>query len=60
MEGFLGEARKEGVTVVHVRSDKAVDEDGNGMGGKAWTETINATQVEVSRPNNVVDVGLKR
>lgn len=57
MEGFMAEARKEGVAVVQARSDKAVKEDGGLREG--WRK-IDATQVELSRPSNVIDVGLER
>lgn len=54
----MGEARKEGVAVVLVRSDKAVNQDGSGMGVReGWKQFV--TQVKVSRPSNVNNVGLK-
>lgn len=56
--GIVGEAREEGESCN--RRDKAVDEDGSGVEGKGGTETIDPTQVEVSRPSGAVGVGMER
>lgn len=39
MVGFLGEARKKEVAVVQTRSDKAVNEDGSGI-GEGWRQLM--------------------
>lgn len=36
-----------------------MDQDGSGVGGEGGTEMVHATEVEVGRWSDVVDVGLK-
>lgn len=52
MEGFCGEARQEGVTVVQARSDKAADEDGSSLGGKGGMEKFEASPQTSSLKQN--------
>lgn len=54
------ETKEEGVTVVQVRSNKAVNEDGSGTRGKGGAEAVDVAQVEISRPSDVINVGLER
>ena len=56
MEGFLGEAEQEGVTIVQAGSDKGVDQDCRAVGGERRAEAVNVPEMEVSGPDGVVDV----
>lgn len=54
------ETKEEGVTVVQVRSNNGVDEDGSGTRGKGRAEAVDIAQVKISRPSDVINVGLER
>ena len=55
----MRETKEEGVAIVQARSDKAVNKDGSGMGGKGGAETVDVAQMEVGRPSDIIDMGLK-
>lgn len=44
------------VTVVNVGVDEIADQDGSGVRGERWAETINVTSVEMCRAGYVLDV----
>lgn len=46
MEGFLRETKKKGVTVVSMRSVKAVDEDRSGVLSEVKADTANVAEME--------------
>lgn len=46
MEGFLRETKKKGVTLVNMRSVKAVDEDRSGVLSELKGETANVAHME--------------
>ena len=59
MEGFVRAAKKERVAVIYTGGDKAVEKDGGIVGGQGGAEAIDVSRVEVGRPGDVIDVGLK-
>ena len=52
-------AKKERVAVIYTGGDKAVEKDGGIVGGQGGAEAIDVSRVEVGRPGDVIDVGLK-
>ena len=59
MEGLLGKAEKEGVTVINTGGYKAVDKNRGGMGGEGGAEAIDIAEMEVGRAGGVVNVGFE-
>lgn len=59
MEGFLRETKKKGVTIVNMKSVKAVDEDRSCVLSEVKGDTANVAHMETCRPSDVFDVRFK-
>lgn len=55
-ERFLGETIKEGVAVVQTGGDKAVDEDGGGVGGEGGAEPVYVAEMEIGSAGDGVNM----
>ena len=60
MEGFVSDTREERVAVIQARSDKAVNKNRSGMGGEGGAKAVDVAEVNICRPGNVIDMGMKR
>ena len=55
----MGETKQEGVTVVYAGSDQSVNQDCSTVGGERGAEPVYVPEVEICRPDGVVDVGVE-
>lgn len=56
----MGKTKKEGVTIVNVRGDEAVEQNGGGAGWQEGSATVYIAKKEVCRPRHIINVGLER